>query len=66
MVRLIAGALKYTQYDFFKRYIMRMIAQQAGGDTDTSHDTEYTDWDDVGRFVDEYTTAARVDVSKAA
>jgi menaquinone-dependent protoporphyrinogen oxidase len=54
MVRLVAGALKYTRYDFFKRFIMRMIAKHAGGDTDTSQDHEYTDWDDVRRFVDEY------------
>jgi menaquinone-dependent protoporphyrinogen oxidase len=66
MVRLVAGALKYTQYDFFKRYIMRMIAKQAGGSTDTSRDTEYTDWDDVGRFVDEYLAATQIDERKAA
>jgi menaquinone-dependent protoporphyrinogen oxidase len=66
MVRLVAGALKYTQYDFFKRYIMRMIAKRAGGDTDTSHDTEYTDWNDVGRFVDEYLAVTQIDSRKAA
>lgn len=66
MVRLVAGALKYTQYDFFKRYIMRMIAKQTGGSTDMSHDTEYTDWNEVGRFVDEYLAAAQIDGRKAA
>jgi len=66
MVRLIAGALMYTQYDFFKRYMMRMIAKQAGGSTDTSRDTEYTDWDDIGRLVDEYLAAAQIDGRKAA
>lgn len=46
-VEQIAGALLYTQYDYFKRFIMRMISQRAGGDTDTSHDHEYTDWNQV-------------------
>ena len=66
MVRLVAGALKYTQYDFFKRFIMRSIAKRAGGDTDTSHDTEYTDWDDVARFADEYVEATRGEERRAA
>lgn len=47
----IAGALKYTQYDYFKRLIMRMIAKKQGGDTNTSHDYEYTDWNAVKDFV---------------
>jgi menaquinone-dependent protoporphyrinogen oxidase len=66
MVRLIAGALMYTQYDFFKRYMMRMIAKHAGGSTDMSRDTEYTDWNDVGCFVDEYLAAAQINGRKAA
>ncbi|TXN34308.1 protoporphyrinogen oxidase [Flagellimonas hymeniacidonis] len=47
----IAGALKYTQYDYFKRLIMRMIAKKQGGNTDTSQDHEYTDWNAVKAFV---------------
>lgn len=43
----IAGALKYTQYDYFKRLVMRMIAKKEGGNTDTSKDHEYTDWSQV-------------------
>jgi len=39
-VELIAGALKYTRYDFFKRWVMRLIAARAGGDTDISCDHE--------------------------
>ncbi len=47
----IAGALKYTKYDYFKKLIMRMIAKKQGGDTDTSRDHEYTDWQAVKEFV---------------
>jgi menaquinone-dependent protoporphyrinogen oxidase len=66
MVRLVAGALKYTEYDFLKRWIMKSIAQKAGGSTDTTRDTEYTDWDDVARFVDEYLAATRGEQRKVA
>ena len=53
-VHPFAGALLYTQYDFLKRLLMKMIAKHSGGDTDTSHDYEYTNWDDVDRFVDSF------------
>lgn len=46
-VEQVAGALRYSQYDFFKKFIMRLIAKHEGGDTDTSHDYEYTDWSRV-------------------
>jgi menaquinone-dependent protoporphyrinogen oxidase len=58
-VRCIAGALKYTQYDYFKRLVMRLISRQAGRPTDTSQDYEYTNWDDVEAFVDEFLAAAK-------
>ncbi len=41
----VAGALRYTKYDYFKKLIMRMIAKKQGGSTDTSQDHEYTDWE---------------------
>lgn len=53
-VELIAGALKYTQYNPLVRFIMRRIAATAGGDLDTSRDYEYTDWAAVDRFVIEF------------
>ncbi len=52
--RCVAGALKYTQYDYFKRLLMRMISKQYGRPTDTSQDYEYTDWNDVEAFVDDF------------
>lgn len=58
MTRHVAGALRYSQYDYFKRLIMKLLARQQDGDTDTSHDHEYTDWDDLTRFVDEFVAAA--------
>ena len=43
-IEQVAGALRYTQYDFFKKLIMRLITKRHGGNTDTSLDHEYTDW----------------------
>lgn len=47
------GALRYTQYNFLVRPMMRSIAEKAGADTDTSQDWEYTDWDAVESFADD-------------
>jgi len=51
----VAGALKYTQYDFFKRLMLQMISKSSGGSTDTSKDHEYTDWTALARFVSDFT-----------
>jgi menaquinone-dependent protoporphyrinogen oxidase len=53
-VELVAGALPYTRYNFLIRFVMRRIARAEGGDTDTSHDYEYTDWSAVERFAVEF------------
>lgn len=50
LVGLFAGALVYTQYGWFKRQVMRAISRREGGDTDTSRDHEYTDWQAVEQF----------------
>jgi len=54
MTAQVAGALKYTQYDFFKRLIMKMISKREGHSIDTSHDYEYTDWEAVKKFVSDF------------
>ncbi|RKS92369.1 menaquinone-dependent protoporphyrinogen oxidase [Flavobacterium limicola] len=54
MISQIAGALKYTEYDYFKRIMMKMISKKEGGATDTSQDYEYTNWDEVTKFVNEF------------
>ena len=54
--RALAGALVYSKYNFVMRYIMRRIARESGGDTDTSKDYVYTDWKRLDEFVDELTS----------
>lgn len=48
--KIVAGALKYTQYNWLTRWMMKRIVGKHGGDVDTSRDFEYTDWDDVREF----------------
>ena len=45
-----AGALQFSKYGAFKRLLMIVFVGLGGGDTDTSRDYEYTDWDEVDRF----------------
>jgi menaquinone-dependent protoporphyrinogen oxidase len=47
-----AGALPYSKYAPWKRLLMIAFVGFAGGDTDTSRDHEYTDWEAVDRFAD--------------
>jgi menaquinone-dependent protoporphyrinogen oxidase len=60
LTRCVAGALLYTKYDWFKRTMMRLIARERGADVDETRDHEYTDWDDLTRFVDTFVTDARL------
>ena len=47
---MIAGAIKYTQYNWFIKWVMKQITKKEGGSTDTSRDHEYTDWDQVVQY----------------
>lgn len=52
VTKAVAGALRYSQYGFIVRLVMRSIARQTGTSTDTTHDVEYTDWDSLDAFAD--------------
>lgn len=64
-VRPVAGALAYSKYNFFMRYVMKQIARKAGGDVDTSRDYEYTDWKALDRLVEELVPAIAEPVLQA-
>lgn len=48
----LAGALRYSQYGLLTRTVMKSISRRAGGDTDTSQDYDYTDWEAVRHFAE--------------
>jgi menaquinone-dependent protoporphyrinogen oxidase len=54
VIKVVAGALPYTRYHWFTRWLMKRIVAKAGGDTDTSRDYEYTDWSDLRAFAVEF------------
>jgi menaquinone-dependent protoporphyrinogen oxidase len=58
-VKPVAGALLYSKYNFFLRWIMKRVARKAGSDTDTSRDYDYTDWIGLDRFFDDFAAEIR-------
>jgi menaquinone-dependent protoporphyrinogen oxidase len=56
----VAGALLYTKYGWFTRWMMKRISARHGGDTDTTRDYDYTDWADVRAFAREVLVRAGV------
>lgn len=51
-----AGAIRYSEYNFLLRFVMKRIAKSSTGDTDTARDYEYTDWTAVEAFADDFAT----------
>ena len=49
-IGLFGGALRYSEYGFLKRLLMKQIARRQLPDVDTSADVEFTDWDEVEAF----------------
>ncbi len=40
----VAGAFRFTEYDFFKGWVMRLIAKEKKVEVDPHRDLELTDW----------------------
>ncbi|WP_323771282.1 flavodoxin domain-containing protein [Antarctobacter sp.] len=57
-VAQVAGAYKPSEYDIFRRFVMRRIVAAKDPDADLDVDHEYTDWDALGALVDEWTSKA--------
>ena len=53
----LAGAIKYRDYNVLKRMMMKKIVGEAGMETDTSRNWEYTNWDAVDRLAREIAEA---------
>lgn len=66
VTKSVAGALLYRRYNPIKRWVMKRIVSKAGGDTDTSKDYEYTDWNDLRAFAEEFAQRVRREVTGRA
>jgi menaquinone-dependent protoporphyrinogen oxidase len=49
-----AGALKYSEYDYFKLMVLKMLAGQLAPGTLKAQDTVYTNWEDVQSFTEAF------------
>lgn len=54
----VAGAFRFSEYDFFKAWAMRWIASQHGQAVVPGEDREYTDWRALAAAVDAWAEAA--------
>jgi menaquinone-dependent protoporphyrinogen oxidase len=53
LIVTFAGALKYAEYGWVTKRVMRSIARREGNATDMSRDHEYTDWSAVDDFAND-------------
>ncbi|MCE0502804.1 menaquinone-dependent protoporphyrinogen IX dehydrogenase [Pantoea sp. Pb-8] len=51
---VFAGALRYPRYRWFDRIMIQLIMRMTGGETDTSKEVEYTDWNKVAVFAADF------------
>ena len=51
---VFAGALLYPRYGWFDRMMIRLIMKMTKGETDTTKEVEYTDWQQVEAFAAEF------------
>jgi len=56
-VLIVAGALRFSEHDFFKRWAMRRLAKEKRADP--SRDGEYTDWAELRLFIKDFLSPAR-------
>jgi menaquinone-dependent protoporphyrinogen oxidase len=57
-VLLLAGALRYSGYDYFKQQIVKYVVMKGHGSEDTERDYEFTDWGALSKFVDSFLETA--------
>ncbi|MGV7959724.1 menaquinone-dependent protoporphyrinogen IX dehydrogenase [Photorhabdus tasmaniensis] len=55
---VFAGALLYPRYRWLDRVMVKLIMKMTGGETDTTKEIEYTDWQQVDRFADDFLKVA--------
>ncbi len=56
-IAIFAGALRYPRYRWFDRVMIQFIMRITGGETDTSKEVEYTDWQKVAIFGEKISTS---------
>ncbi|MGX1926285.1 menaquinone-dependent protoporphyrinogen IX dehydrogenase [Vibrio sp. NH-7] len=50
LIGVFAGALYYPRYGLFDKMMIKLIMTLTGGETDTTKEVEYTNWEKVALF----------------
>lgn len=56
---VFAGALRYPRYGWLDKLMIRLIMKMTDGETDTSKEVVYTDWQQVSQFAAEIAKLTR-------
>ena len=59
ILKPVAGAISYTRYNFLLRFGIKQIAKKVRAGLDTSQDYDYTDYDALDDFVNEFAAEIR-------
>lgn len=57
MLAVFAGRINYPAYRFVDRFMIRFIMWLTKGPTDTSQSYEFTDWQQVAKFAEDFSLA---------
>ncbi len=56
---VFAGALRYPRYRWFDRLMIQLIMHMTGGETNTSKEIDYTDWQQVTCFARNFSVLSK-------
>jgi len=54
LIGVFAGALYYPRYNWFDKTMIKFIMTMTGGETDTTKEVEYTNWEKVTVFAEKF------------
>ncbi|NVD05799.1 menaquinone-dependent protoporphyrinogen IX dehydrogenase [Vibrio sp. JPW-9-11-11] len=54
LIGVFAGALYYPRYHWFDKTMIKFIMSMTGGETDTTKEVEYTNWEKVTLFTEKF------------
>lgn len=54
LIGVFAGALYYPRYGWFDKMMIKFIMSMTGGETDTTKEVEYTNWEKVTLFAERF------------
>ncbi len=54
MTLLLGGAVRFDEYDYFQQQVVKFIVMRGGLASEDGADREFTDWEALDSFVDEF------------